>query len=101
CSRAAAHCEIDHSVPWSRAGTTDHDNLAHLCPKHHRFKTITTWNLTNNTAGTLTWTSPTHRTYTTTPTNPSGTPTGTPTGTPQEYPHRDPKATPTPDPAPF
>ncbi|WP_216699007.1 HNH endonuclease signature motif containing protein, partial [Arthrobacter sp. Br18] len=29
CNRAAAHCEIDHSVPWSRAGTTDHDNLAH------------------------------------------------------------------------
>ncbi|WP_049822592.1 HNH endonuclease signature motif containing protein [Arthrobacter sp. H41] len=69
CSRGAAHCEVDHSVPWSQGGTTDHGNLAHLCAKHHRFKSITSWNLTSNTAGVLSWTSPTYRTYTTTPAN--------------------------------
>ncbi|MBG6183734.1 hypothetical protein IWX65_001700 [Arthrobacter sp. CAN_A214] len=67
CSRAAPHCEVDHSVPWSQGGTTDHRNLSQLCRKHHRFKSITPWNLTSNAAGIRSWTSPAHRTYTTYP----------------------------------
>uniref|UniRef100_UPI00068890D8 HNH endonuclease signature motif containing protein n=1 Tax=Arthrobacter sp. Br18 TaxID=1312954 RepID=UPI00068890D8 len=130
CSRGAAHCEVDHSVPWSHGGTTDHDNLAHLCAKHHRFKSITSWNLTDNTAGVLSWTSPTHRAYTTTPANPltrrpttpspgnslrhpmaasvenaaqgrAQEPTQDPAQGPTQDPVQDPTKAPTADPAPF
>ncbi len=38
CNRAAVACEIDHTVPWARGGTTSHFNLACLCPKHHLYK---------------------------------------------------------------
>ncbi|WP_049822311.1 DUF222 domain-containing protein [Arthrobacter sp. H41] len=67
CSRAAPRCEVDHSVPWSQGGATDHRNLSSLCAKHHRFKSITSWNLTDNASGVLSWTSPAHRTYVTYP----------------------------------
>jgi hypothetical protein len=67
CGRSAAHSDIDHSIPWSRGGPTNHDNLAHLCRKHHLYKSATCWNLQENDAGTLTWKSPTGRHYTTAP----------------------------------
>jgi hypothetical protein len=67
CGRSAAHSDIDHSIPWSRGGRTDHGNLAHLCRKHHRYKSATCWNLLENDAGTLKWKSPTGRHYTTAP----------------------------------
>ena len=45
CSRRAARCDIDHVVPWHRGGATDHDNLVHLCRRHHRLKHETGWTL--------------------------------------------------------
>lgn len=38
CNRAAIGCEIDHTVPWARGGTTSHCNLACFCAKHHMYK---------------------------------------------------------------
>lgn len=45
CARRAQRCDIDHVVPWHRGGTTDHDNLVHLCRRHHRLKHETGWML--------------------------------------------------------
>ncbi|MCC3296609.1 HNH endonuclease [Arthrobacter caoxuetaonis] len=61
------HTEIDHTTPFSRGGPTDHTNLEHLCPKHHRFKTLGHWNARQPEPGTLQWNSPTGRTYSTQP----------------------------------
>ena len=70
---AAGHAttEVDHTLPWAHGGTTDTTNLAHLCRKHHRFKTLGHWKAhqaaTGAAAGILEWTSPLGRTYQTAP----------------------------------
>ena len=68
CSVNVTHAEIDHTTPYARGGPTDHTNLEHLCPKHHRFKTLGHWKARQPEAGTIEWNSPTGRTYTTDPT---------------------------------
>ncbi len=67
CNRRATHCEIDHTKAWEFGGPTDSDNLAHLCPKHHRLKHQTTWQARQVGGGTIQWTSPDGRTYVTEP----------------------------------
>ena len=67
CSVNVTHAEIDHTTPYARGGPTDHTNLEHLCPKHHRFKTLGHWKARQPEAGTIEWNSPTGRTYTTDP----------------------------------
>ncbi|MFF2605203.1 HNH endonuclease signature motif containing protein [Arthrobacter koreensis] len=68
CSVSVTHAEIDHTKPFSRGGPTDHANLEHLCPKHHRFKTLGHWTARQPEPGTIEWHSPTGRTYATGPT---------------------------------
>ncbi|MEB7504518.1 HNH endonuclease [Arthrobacter koreensis] len=65
CSVTVTHAEIDHTTPYSHGGPTEHTNLEHLCPKHHRFKTLGHWKARQPEAGTIEWNSPTGRTYTT------------------------------------
>ncbi|MEB7504691.1 HNH endonuclease [Arthrobacter koreensis] len=65
CSVNVTHAEIDHTTPYSHGGPTEHTNLEHLCPKHHRFKTLGHWKARQPEAGTIEWNSPTGRTYTT------------------------------------
>lgn len=67
CSRSAANCEIDHVVPWAKVQDTHHTNLAHLCRKHHRFKTLARWNVVQERPGWLRWTSPSGLKYSTSP----------------------------------
>jgi hypothetical protein len=69
CSRAAAACDIDHTTDWARGGSTDHNNLAHLCPGHHTLKHASDWKVEQDAGGTgiLNWTSPAGYQYTTTP----------------------------------
>lgn len=67
CGVNAVRAEIDHTDPWARGGLTDHSNLEHLCPKHHRFKTLGHWKAKQPEAGVLEWVSPTGRTYRTEP----------------------------------
>ncbi|MFF3039516.1 HNH endonuclease [Arthrobacter citreus] len=67
CPVNVTHAEIDHTTPYARGGPTDHTNLEHLCPKHHRFKTLGHWKARQPEAGTIEWNSPTGRTYTTDP----------------------------------
>ena len=70
CGRRAANCDVDHTVPWARDGHTRHDNLAHLCRKHHRLKHGTRWQMTQEPGGVIRWTSPAGREHITGPENP-------------------------------
>ena len=68
CRRAAARCDVDHTVPWDHGGRTCECGLAPLCRHHHRAKQAEGWHLDQPQPGTLIWRVPSGRTYTTTPT---------------------------------
>jgi hypothetical protein len=65
CNIPAARCELDHTRPWAHDGPTSHDNLAHLCRKHHAFKSEGLWHYDQPRPGVLTAISAGGRTYTT------------------------------------
>jgi len=67
CNRAARNSELDHTLDWASDGETRHDNLAHLCPGHHRLKHQTGWTVTQLPGAVLQWTSPNGKIYTTEP----------------------------------
>ena len=67
CRRPATRCDDDHTIAYDQGGRTCECNLAPLCRRHHRTKQATGWQLTQPTPGTLTWTPPHQRSYTTTP----------------------------------
>ena len=67
CRTSTPTAEIDHTTDWAAGGGTDHGNLAHLCRRHHRYKTLGYWKATQPTPGIIEWTSPTGRTYRTEP----------------------------------
>jgi hypothetical protein len=67
CSRAARHCDLDHTKDHQHGGPTECENLSHLCRKHHRLKHQTTWNVKQLGAGSLEWTSPGGLSYITEP----------------------------------
>ncbi|SDK73069.1 protein of unknown function, partial [Cryobacterium psychrotolerans] len=67
CNRSVARSDLDHGKEWHEGGRTKHDNLAHLCGPHHKLKTEAAWAVTHARDGTLTWTSPAGREYTTEP----------------------------------
>ncbi len=69
CNRATESCDIDHTVDYQFGGRTHLDNLAYLCPKHHRIKHDTTWKAESLGGGDLRWTSPNGRQYVTHPEN--------------------------------
>ena len=71
CRRRAARCDIDHTIAWEEGGTTDHDNLAHLCRRHHRLKHHTAWKVRFD-GDLLIWTDPTGHEYCTEPAEPPG-----------------------------
>lgn len=70
CDRPADFCDIDHAIPWP-LGPTHPSNLRCLCRKHHLLKTFWAgdggWNDRQSPDGTIVWTSPTGRSYTTRP----------------------------------
>ena len=43
CDKPTAATEADHTHAWAHGGDTDVDNLALLCPEHHRQKTLGYW----------------------------------------------------------
>lgn len=67
CTRPASSCEPDHTVEWQDGGSTDADNLAMLCRRHHALKSIGAWKYTLDVAGHLEWRSPLGRRYATAP----------------------------------
>lgn len=64
CRRPVWRCDIDHTVGAACGGPTRHDNLAHLCRRHHILKTVEAWTVEQVSPGVLVWTSPTGRKHT-------------------------------------
>ena len=68
CDKPAEVCDLDHTVPWGIGGPTHPSNVKLLCRLHHLLKTFWPgWRDEQHPDGTITWTSPSGRTYTTTP----------------------------------
>jgi len=71
CEQPAEFCDIDHTVPYQVGGPTHPSNLKLLCRCHHLLKTFWTgsggWADKQLPDGTVVWTAPTGRTYTTKP----------------------------------
>ncbi|POY07424.1 HNH endonuclease signature motif containing protein, partial [Mycobacterium kansasii] len=76
CDRPAAICDLDHTTPFNHAdpaagGLTVPSGLADYCREHHRLKTFLSgpggWRDEQLSDGTIVWTSPTGRTYRTSP----------------------------------
>jgi len=67
CGAAARRCDLDHTQDWQHSGRADHDNLAHLCPKHHDQKHHTGWTVEPTSDGDLQWISPSRHRYLTEP----------------------------------
>jgi hypothetical protein len=71
CDKPAEVCDIDHTVSWLLGGPTHPSNLALLCRAHHLLKTFWTgengWAERQYSDGTIVWTSPSGRRYTTQP----------------------------------
>jgi hypothetical protein len=79
CDRPVVNCDIDHTTPFNHAdpaagGLTVPWGLAAYCRQHHRLKTFhggsDGWRDEQLADGTIVWTSPTGRVYTTTPGGP-------------------------------
>jgi hypothetical protein len=67
CRRPAVGCDDDHTLAWHEGGRTCECNLSPLCRRHHRAKQAAGWQLTQPRPGTLVWTLPSGRSYTTEP----------------------------------
>ncbi len=65
CTNPVTTADIDHTRDWVHGGSTNPDNLAHLCRKHHTLKHRSGWRVEHSTPGTLEWTSPLGRRYVT------------------------------------
>ncbi len=68
CRRPAAQCDLDHSLAYDAGGRTCECNLGPLCRRHHRCKQARGWALEQPSPGTMIWTVPSGRRYTTMPT---------------------------------
>ncbi len=70
CDAAADYCDIDHTIAYP-VGVTHPSGLACLCRKHHLLKTFWIgqggWSDVQRPDGTIEWTSPSGKTYTTYP----------------------------------
>ncbi|HEX2286832.1 MAG TPA: DUF222 domain-containing protein [Mycobacterium sp.] len=66
CDVPADRCDIDHTRPYP-FGPTHASNLKCLCRTHHLMKTFGGWDDVQLPDGTVIWTSPSGKTYTTQP----------------------------------
>ncbi|MFK0247885.1 DUF222 domain-containing protein [Amycolatopsis azurea] len=67
CHRIAQACDLDHALPWQHGGHTADTELVDLCRRDHRLKDEPGWNYRLASDGTLTITTPTGKTYDSTP----------------------------------
>ena len=68
CRRPAARCDFDHTIAYQAGGRSCECNVRPLCRRHHRCKQAPGWALQQPDPGTMIWTTPAGRTYTTGPT---------------------------------
>ena len=67
CRQPARHTDLDHTTAWHKGGPTCECNLGGHCRTHHKIKQLPGWTLTQPKPGHFQLTTPTGRTYTTTP----------------------------------
>jgi hypothetical protein len=67
CRRPATASDFEHTVPYHQGGRTCECNGGPVCRRHHRAKQAHGWRLEQPQPGTLLWTIPSGRTYTTRP----------------------------------
>ncbi|MGA3255124.1 MAG: HNH endonuclease signature motif containing protein [Mycobacterium sp.] len=67
CDQPARNCDLDHTIPYADGGPTHASNLKCYCRTHHLVKTFWGWRDQQLPDGTLILTSPSGRTYVTTP----------------------------------
>jgi hypothetical protein len=67
CDRPAFDCDLDHTVPYADGGPTHASNLKCYCRTHHLVKTFWGWRDQQLPDGTIILTSPSGKTYVTTP----------------------------------
>ncbi|WP_241827689.1 HNH endonuclease [Actinopolymorpha singaporensis] len=63
CRRPAATCHLDHNTEHQDGGSTSVENIAPLCPRHHKAKTDRDWKLHQTGPGEHTLTDPHGRHY--------------------------------------
>ncbi|MGW0231602.1 HNH endonuclease [Actinopolymorpha singaporensis] len=63
CRRPAATCHLDHNTEHAHGGETAVDNIAPLCPRHHKAKTERDWKVHQTGPGEHTLTDPHGRHY--------------------------------------
>ncbi|EME61776.1 hypothetical protein H074_11405 [Amycolatopsis decaplanina DSM 44594] len=67
CHRVAQACDLDHALPWQHGGHTADTELVDLCRRDHRLKDQPGWSYRLAADATLTITTPTGRSYDSTP----------------------------------
>jgi hypothetical protein len=67
CRRAAASCDMDHTIPYHLGGLTCDCNIGARCRRHHRMKGSGAWRLEMSRLGVLRWGTPAGLAYTTSP----------------------------------
>jgi hypothetical protein len=68
CRRPAARCDFEHNISYQAGGRTCLCNGNLACRHDHRLKQDPRWKVEQVTPGTIRWTTPAGRTYTTEPT---------------------------------
>src|SRR5690348_14066973 len=68
CRRPAAQCDFEHNTPYEAGGRTCLCNGDPKCRRDHRLKQDPRWKVDQLPGGTIRWTTPTGRQYTTEPT---------------------------------
>ncbi len=68
CRRPATRCDFDHTIAYQAGGRSCECNVRPLCRRHHRCKQAPRWALQQPNPGTMIWTTPAGRQYTTVPT---------------------------------
>jgi hypothetical protein len=67
CRQPVWCCDIDHTEPYDQGGRTCPCNTGGLCRTHHLLKQLPGWTLCQAAPGIFQWTTPSGRTYITTP----------------------------------
>jgi hypothetical protein len=68
CRRPSRQCDFEHNIPYEAGGRTCLCNTGPKCRHEHRLKQDPRWKVEQITPGTLRWTAPSGRQYTTEPT---------------------------------
>jgi hypothetical protein len=68
CRRPAAQCDVEHNTPYEAGGRTCRCNTGPKCRHDHRLKQHPKWTVDQLPDGTVRWTTPAGRAYTTEPT---------------------------------